>query len=308
MKKLRTAILIFSLLVASTLTTIAGSAPASAAAQNLVYDCYSSTAVTIYVAAGDSLSFSSNCNGGGATINNTDLLSIAGGQYFWGGVAVVVNVSGTATDGTYNDALQLWASSTTHYNVIIGGVAPPTISSISPSSGGYGEGTLITITGTGFAAGAAVTVGGVACLNISVTPTTSISCNAPLIDPGIKDVVVTNTDTGTVTSTGGFTVNAPISTPTISSISQNKGSTKGGTRLTITGTGFDNAASVTVGGTSATIISRNGSTAITVRTPAHTKGTVSVVVTNPDTGFATFNSFTYVKGEDSKERDSRERD
>jgi hypothetical protein len=41
-------------------------------------------------------------------------------------------------------------------------------------------------------------------------------------------------------------------------------------------------------------VRRRGSTSITVRTPARaTTGKVLVVVTNPDTGNASYNGFTY---------------
>jgi len=81
---------------------------------------------------------------------------------------------------------------------------------------------------------------------------------------------------------------------TIRKIDESSGSTRGGTTVEITGTGFNAAATVTIGGVTATVTKRKGSTSITVRTPARaTTGKVLVVVTNPDTGNASYNGFTY---------------
>jgi endonuclease/exonuclease/phosphatase family metal-dependent hydrolase len=82
--------------------------------------------------------------------------------------------------------------------------------------------------------------------------------------------------------------------PTVSAISPTSGSTSGGTSVTITGTGFSSGAIVTLGGTSATGVTVVSSTSITATTPAHSAGTVNVVVTNTDTQSGTFtNGFTY---------------
>jgi len=85
-----------------------------------------------------------------------------------------------------------------------------------------------------------------------------------------------------------------ISTVTISRIKATSGSTGGGTTVAITGTGFNSQASVTIGGTEATVMKRRGSTSITVSTPAHAAGKVLVTVTNPDSGTGSYNGFTYV--------------
>ncbi len=190
-------------------------------------------------------------------------------------------------------------------------ISTPTIGSISPVSGSTAGATSITITGTNFAAGAAVTVDGNACTSVVVVSATSITCNTPAGSAGAKDVVVTNSDTGSATSAGGFTYITPIGIVSITSISPKKGSIKGGTEVTITGVGFSSGATVKVDGVTAVIIKRTGSTKITIRTPKHAKGVVSIVVTNPDTGFATFNSFTYTSEEESKkdrDKDDSKRD
>jgi hypothetical protein len=66
----------------------------------------------------------------------------------------------------------------------------------------------------------------------------------------------------------------------ITFVSPNTGSTVGGTRVTISGSGFQSGATVTLDG-AATNVSVVSSTAITATTPAHAPGTVDVVVTIP---------------------------
>jgi hypothetical protein len=81
--------------------------------------------------------------------------------------------------------------------------------------------------------------------------------------------------------------------PTITSLSPTSGSASGGAPVTISGSNFVSGATVTFGGTAATVTSITATT-IAVTTPAHAAGTVSVVVTNPDGQSATLtNSFSY---------------
>ena len=92
-------------------------------------------------------------------------------------------------------------------------VPAPTIVSVSPSSGPPAGGTRITITGTGFAEGATVTVGGSDCTNVTVTPTTEIACDTPG-GSGAKNVVVTNPDAKWATATRAYTYVTPTPEPT----------------------------------------------------------------------------------------------
>lgn len=93
-------------------------------------------------------------------------------------------------------------------------LSAPTITDISPNSGSVSGGTAVTITGTEFATGAAVTFGGDSATDVVVTSATEITCVTPAHTAGAVDVVVTNTDTGTVTKAGGFT----YVTPTVADI------------------------------------------------------------------------------------------
>lgn len=67
--------------------------------------------------------------------------------------------------------------------------------------------------------------------------------------------------------------------PTVTGVSPSSGDPAGGAHVTITGTNFTGATSVTFGGSAATGVTVVNSTMITATTPAHAAGTVSVVVT-----------------------------
>lgn len=85
-------------------------------------------------------------------------------------------------------------------------------------------------------------------------------------------------------------------TPASISTSPSSGPAAGGTAITITGTGFESNATVTVKGGSATGVTVASETSITATTPAGTVGAGDVVVTNPDSGFTgtQTSGFTYV--------------
>ena len=95
-----------------------------------------------------------------------------------------------------------------------------------------------------------------------------------------------------------FEVASNVPAPTVTSISPTSGTTSGGTSVTITGTGFLSGATVSIGGTAATSVTVVSSTSITATTPAHSAGTVNVVVTNTDSQSGTLNNgYTYALSE-----------
>jgi outer membrane protein OmpA-like peptidoglycan-associated protein len=180
------------------------------------------------------------------------------------------------------------------YTYVPPSVVNPTITTVSPSSGPIAGGTTVTITGTGFQAGATVLIGGVACTVVTRTAT-QITCTTGAHAAGLTDVVVTNTDTGTVTKSNAYTYVAPgVVNPTITTVSPSSGPIAGGTTLTINGTGFQAGATVLVGGVACTVVTRTA-TKITCTTGARAAALVNVVVTNTDSGTATkANAFRYV--------------
>jgi hypothetical protein len=156
----------------------------------------------------------------------------------------------------------------------------PSISNISPTSGPTTGGTTVTISGTGFAAGATVKFGTTSATSVNVVGSTTITAVAPAHASGAVNVVVTNPGGQSATSANGYSYTGGIAAPTVSGVSPTSGPTAGGTSVTISGTGFAAGATVTFGGTNATGVVVNNSTTITATTPAHAAGAVDVVVTN----------------------------
>ncbi|MFY0566914.1 IPT/TIG domain-containing protein [Archangium lansingense] len=157
----------------------------------------------------------------------------------------------------------------------------PVLSSVSPAAGPPGGGISVTLRGSGFAPGATVRFGGVAATSVIVVSDTSISTLTPAHESGWVDVEVINPDGGRAVQAGGFLyeVDGP---PTVSSVSPNTGSTKGGTAITIRGLNFAPNARVTLGGAEATNVVVASATSLTATTPPHaTPGTVDVSVLNP---------------------------
>ena len=207
-------------------------------------------------------------------------------------VASTGSYNATATDGSGVWVMQVAAFKGS------GQGAPnpaPTVSSISPVSGTTAGGTPVTITGTGFLAGATVKLGGTSATGVSVTNSTTITATTAAHAAGAVDVVVTNTDAQTGTLSQGYTYTTPVNpAPTVSSITPVSGTTAGGTPVTITGTGFLAGATVSFGGTPATGVGVTNSTTITATAPAHAAGAVNVVVTNTDAQSGTLNNgYTY---------------
>jgi hypothetical protein len=64
-----------------------------------------------------------------------------------------------------------------------------TVTGIDPATGDTAGGTTVTITGTGFEAGATVTIGGNAATNVAVVSSTEITCDTPASDGGATGAV-----------------------------------------------------------------------------------------------------------------------
>lgn len=165
-------------------------------------------------------------------------------------------------------------------------VSPPTITTVSPTSGSNGGGTVITITGTNLL-GATVTVNGATCVIVTDTAT-MITCIAPSGTPGPTTIVVT-TPGGGATNVGGYTYTLA---PSISTINPVSGPTSGGTSITLTGTNLAGA-SVTVGGSPCDVTSSSASS-LTCTTPSGSPGPATVVATNVAGSFTDTNGYTYV--------------
>src|SRR3989449_8101734 len=152
------------------------------------------------------------------------------------------------------------------------------VSALSPSSGTSSGGTAVTLTGTGFAAGATVSLGGTAATNVTVVSSTSLTATTAAHAAGAVNVVVTNSDGQSGTLTGGYTYTNPA--PTVSAISPSSGTSSGGTAVTLTGNGIAAGTTVSLGGTAATNVTVVSSTSLTATTAAHAAGADDGAVTN----------------------------
>lgn len=96
----------------------------------------------------------------------------------------IATITSGATDASGNALTPIysWAFTT---------VSPPaSLIAISPSKGSMNGGTIITLTGSNFAVGATVTIGGVAATNCGIISANSMSCTTAANTVGTKDVVV----------------------------------------------------------------------------------------------------------------------
>ena len=157
--------------------------------------------------------------------------------------------------------------------------AAPTITTVAPSEGSAPGGELVTIGGSGLDAVTHVRFGSVEIDHWSFVDRgangSSITIRAPQRAPGTVDVSV-------VTSTQVVQRDAAYRylQPTVTAISPTSGPETGGTRVTITGSGFgiSGTPSVTIGGVAATAVTRVSSTSIQATTPIGTVGAAPVVV------------------------------
>ncbi len=127
-------------------------------------------------------------------------------------------------------------------------------------------GTTFILEGRGFDASTVVILSG---HPTPITPTrwTSvlIQFNIPINAPAVAGTVLVRNGDGTESNSRNLTINAPVASPfTISSLSSAAGSytIRSGQSFTVTGTNFSSVNSVTVGGQSATIQSKNSTTVV----------------------------------------------
>ena len=176
------------------------------------------------------------------------------------------------------------------------------ISSVTPSSGSFGGGTPLNITGTGFDSdNAEVTMCSKVCEIQSIT-TSEIYCLTPANNATeatlVCDVTVTQ-PSGNFTKDAAFTYDRAL-TPTVASVSPVRGGTGGGTRITITGSGFaDSGNNVNIDGSPCVVVAESA-TEIECLTEHH-NGAIEapVVVDVPDQGYAAYDdieaaSFYYI--------------
>jgi hypothetical protein len=168
----------------------------------------------------------------------------------------------------------------------------PTVTNESPISGTNDGGTTVTFTGTGFTGATAVDFGPLPGTSLDVISDTSLTVVTPPFPSGTA-VVNIHTPNGTASTT--FTFVTPGPPPTVTAVSPTSGLSTG-TSVTISGTGFTGADSVTFGGVAADAYLVSSATTIIAESPNEPAGTVDVIVTTPNgtSGSSPADQFTAV--------------
>jgi hypothetical protein len=152
------------------------------------------------------------------------------------------------------------------------------VTSVSPSAGPTSGGTDVVISGTGFTGAVEVTFGG-ASVPFTVVSDSEITTTSPPSGPGIVSIIVfTSTAESALSFHDVFTY---VNAPTITELFPSTGPTAGGTTVSITGTGFTGATSVTFGGVAASDLTVVSDNQLTVTAPAGSAGPATVTVTSP---------------------------
>ncbi len=202
------------------------------------------------------------------------------------GAGTCVIDAGAAANGLY-------AASTANATLTIT-VSPAAVSltSAKPARGQGSTNQTVTLTGSGFQSGAVVGFSGTGISIVSTTVTNSttiavkvnVASNAPT---GVRDVTVTNPDTGATTCSGCFTVNAGPTVTKVTPSAVARGSTN--VVLTVTGANFKAAVKAVISGTGITVVSvvrvsRSKLTVTITVAATATTGARALTVTNTDGG------------------------
>lgn len=159
----------------------------------------------------------------------------------------------------------------------------PKITGIEPMAGPATGGTKVVIEGEGFPKNAIVRFGRETAKYVAVKSATRIETVTPATNViAHADVEVTSPDTGPGIMKKAFRYDA-VPAPTITMVAPAKGSTEGGTELTVEGKNFAEGVAVFFGKVPASKVRRISGSMIEVKTPGGTDGQlVDVIVKNPD--------------------------
>jgi len=221
-----------------------------------------------------------------ATLSGTSMAA----PHVAGAVATYLGIpgNGSATPAQVDAALTLAATSNAVGNPGAGSqntllyarayTAAPVINSLSPVSGTTSGGTTVTLSGSNFTGTTGVSVGSVAATGVSVVSDSQLTFVTPAGASGTAAIAVTNS-AGTTTFSSGFTYTTGLCTPVVTSLSTSVGAADGSTAVTITGTGFTGATTVTFGGRPATFTVVSD-TSITTTAPVSPVSDVNVLVSS----------------------------
>jgi outer membrane protein assembly factor BamB len=280
--------------VGVSVTTANGTSPPSTAAQ-FTYGTSVSLVLSPASITGDGSSTSTATatvtDGSGNPVTNATVTITSNGTQT---IGVVTNnnngtYSATITSSTATGSFTITATDTSvtpnvSATAILsqtGSSSLPTITAISPTSGPYSGGTSVTITGTNFVGVTNVRFGSSQAASWNVVSPTQIVAVAPSAQGSTKATNITVTNNVGVSAhvtADVFTYVWPV--PVVTSVVPNAGPAKGGTSVTITGSGFTPARGVKFGGTAASSFNVISDTEIVATSPAGT-GKVNVTVSSP---------------------------
>lgn len=162
-----------------------------------------------------------------------------------------------------------WAVGTTEVAFV------PTVTSIYPTAGPLGGGRTVTISGTGFARGEQVLIGGAIASSVVIVDGSTMTATVPAgAEAAAVQLVV-----GTATTTSGPTYTY-LPAPVVSAVSPSSGSVGGGASIEVTGAWFEANMSVSIGGQSASNLVLEDATHYRCTVPSSpSAGAEDVVVT-----------------------------
>jgi photosystem II stability/assembly factor-like uncharacterized protein len=176
----------------------------------------------------------------------------------------------------------------------------PAVQSVTPVSSTYGQTTVLTITGTGFVATPAVSLGGVSC-SVQYVSSTTLTMTVPGgLGPGTHTLIVRNPGPGSPQHVvpGAFTLYSPV--PTVTSCEPASAANDLDTQVVITGTDFAPTPTAALDGTPLEQVSWVSPTRLTAVVPwGMDEGVYTLTVTNPDPGAASAtlsDAFTVTQG------------
>jgi hypothetical protein len=154
----------------------------------------------------------------------------------------------------------------------------PVVSGLSSTAGPTAGGQTVTLSGSALTGATAVWFGTTKATSVTRLSATSVRAVTPSRPAGDVDVrVTTPMGTSPVAANGRYSYQ-PV--PAVTAIAPSTGPSKGGTVVTITGTGLGRTTGVRFGATWVNF-TRISATTVRVTSPAHAAGTVDVRVTTP---------------------------
>jgi hypothetical protein len=172
----------------------------------------------------------------------------------------------------------------------------PSVTSVSPTSGGTGGGTAVIVRGAGFTGATGVSFGAYAAASFIVDSDTQLTAVAPAQAAGTVDVTVTTPGGTSATGAADRFSYSAAAAPSVTAVSPSSGPPAGGTVVTVTGSGFTGATAVKFGSVAAAWFTVLSDTAVEAAAPAEAAGVVDVTVTtySGTSATGTADQFTFV--------------